>query len=147
MVRVHSCEALVKIGERSLLPEICCHCDTVTHRTVTVRRSTSAPDEARPPDGSEGASSILLRQTGILGFVAWAITAILDGRGKGKIKVVVRVRQCRECARKIPLKPSYVDWDYYCMIFLVSRRFAEQYVELNHGATFELVEDVLKEEK
>ena len=139
--------ALVKIGERSQLPEICCHCDTVTHRTVTVRRSAAAPDEARPPDGSEVLSSHLLRKTGLLGFVAWAITAILEGSGRGKIKVVVRVRQCRECARKIGLKPSYVDWDYYCMIFLVSRRFAEQYVELNRGATYSLVEEVLKEGK
>src|SRR5687768_7776951 len=91
--------ALVKIGEQSRLPEICCDCDTVTHRTVTVRRATRAPDSARPPDGSEHLSSHLLRHTGLLGFVAWAITAVLDGSGAGKIKVVVRMRQCRECAR------------------------------------------------
>jgi hypothetical protein len=147
MIRVHSCEALIKIGERSRLPEICCHCDTVTHRTVTVHRSIAAPDEARPPDGTEAMSSVLLHKTGLLGLVAWLITAILDGSGRGKIKVVVRVRQCRECARKIPVKPSYVDWDYYCMMFLVSRRFAEQYVELNPGAAFMTVEEVLKEEQ
>ena len=126
--------ALLKIGEQARLPEICCNCDCVTRRTVTIRRSAAAPDADRPPDESEEISSRLLHRTGVLGFVAWAIIAILEGRGRGKIKVVVRLRQCSECARKERLEPIHVDLDYYQMVFLVTMRFAEQFAELNPGA-------------
>lgn len=134
MALLNSNAALLKIGEQGRLPEICCICDCVTRRTVTIRRSAAAPDADRPPDGSEVVSSRLLRRTGLLGFVAWAIIAILEGSGRGKIKVAVRLRQCSECARQVRLEPIHVDLDYYQMVFLVTMRFAEQFAELNPGA-------------
>jgi hypothetical protein len=134
--------ALLKIGEQARLPEICCSCDSVTRRTVTIRRSAAAPDETRPPDGSEELSSRLLHRTGLLGFAAWVITAILDGSGRGKIKVAVRLRQCRECARKLRVVPVHVDYDYYRMVFPVTRRFAEQFAQLNPGAEYGLAKTV-----
>ena len=128
--------ALLRVGEQGRLPEICCNCDQVTRRTVTIRRSAAAPDEARPGDGNERVSSQLLHQTGLLGFAAWLIIAILEGSGRGRIKVVVRLRQRGECARKQRLEPILVDLDYFQMHFLVTMRFAEQFVELNPDAMF-----------
>lgn len=126
----------LKVGEQAKLPEICCQCDSVTRRTVTIRRSMAAPAAERPPDGSEPLSRALLRQTGGLGLFAWLFTAILDDSGNGKIKVTVRLPQCRECARRQRVEPQFVDWDYCQMFFIVTTRFAEQFVELNPGAKF-----------
>lgn len=126
--------ALLKIGELAQLPGICCNCDSVTRRIVTVRRAAGAPDSGRPLDGNQELSAGILGRTGLLGLAARVIMGILDGSGRGKIKVAVRIRQCSECARTVRLTPVHVDYDYFRMVFLVTQRFAEHFAELNPGA-------------
>src|SRR5687768_3553028 len=65
--------ALLKISEQAQLPGICCNCDSVTRRIVTVRRAAGAPDLGRPLDGNQELSAGILRRTGLLGLAAQVV--------------------------------------------------------------------------
>jgi hypothetical protein len=134
----HSAERVVlEIGEKSVLPEICCHCAGITRRTVKLTGSAQAAAEGGGPahryeDDTQAARLLVNLAFGsVLTMLASAMVGVLSGDRGGNIHVVVRVRQCAECARQGRVEPVHVDYDYYRMRFAVHRRFAEHFQQLN----------------
>jgi hypothetical protein len=137
----HAAERTVlEVGEKSTLPEVCCHCAALTRRAVTITRSAAAAADGTSPhsryDEDTGAARFLVKLAfgSLLTLLASAVVGGLSSGGRGSIRVAVRMRQCAECARQGRVEPIQVDFDYYRMRFAVHRRFAEHFRQLNSRA-------------
>lgn len=128
---------VLEVGEKSTLPEVCCHCATLTKRAVKITRSAAAADDGVSPNSryeeDPGAARFLVKLAfgSLLTMLASAIVGGLSSGGRGSNRIVVRMRQCSECSRQGRVEPIQVDFDYYRMRFAVHRRFAEHFRQLN----------------
>jgi hypothetical protein len=126
---------VLEVGEEASLPDLCCHCATITRRSVKVSRTTAAgPDGNRPgSDDDTGAARLIVRLVfgRLLTMLASAVVGVLSSGGGGGNRVTVTIRQCADCSRQGRVDPIQVDFDYYRMRFAVHRRFAEHFQELN----------------
>ena len=126
------------VGEKSQLPEVCCRCAELTRRTVRVATTLTSGDPNHPAvinhaDDERAAKFLLSR---VFGF--WMTRALgslvqsMQGGGSSRaVRVQVPMRQCSQCAKLGPIEPVIVDFDYCRMKFVVHRRFAEHFQELN----------------
>jgi hypothetical protein len=127
---------VLEVGEKSPLPDLCCHCATITRRSVRVSRTTAAgADGNRPGDAEDdtGGARLIVRLIfgRLLMMLASAVVGGLSSQGGGGNRVTVQLRQCPDCARQGRVEPIQVDFDYYRMRFAVHRRFAEHFQQLN----------------
>jgi hypothetical protein len=85
----------------------------------------------------ERAATFLLSR--VFGFWTTLILGSLvksaqGGASSRAVNVHVPMRQCPECAKLGPIEPVIVDFDYCRMKFVVHRRFAEHFQQLNRNA-------------
>jgi hypothetical protein len=128
----------IEVGEKSQLPEYCCHCVIPTRRTVSVDGSLATAARGRLQAGlmdeEDRAARFILRQ--LLGgiwktlLLGWIVKSLSGSEG-GRVQVRIPMRQCADCARQEVLEPLTVDFDYCRMRFAVHRRFAEHFQQLN----------------
>jgi hypothetical protein len=128
---------VLEVGEKSALPELCCHCATITRRSVKISRTTSAGADGNSPgsrgEDDTGAARLIVRLVfgRLLMMLASAVVGGLSSSGGGGNRVTVHLRQCADCSRQGRVDPIQIDFDYYRMRFAVHRRFAEHFQQLN----------------
>lgn len=110
------------------MPDHCCTCMLPETRLVRVTRS-------RVVWGSPGDSGVAAVVATVikllLGGIHFLLHALASEKSSGSQKVVVQMRHCRECSRRQPLEPTFVNYDAYTMKFIVHRDFAGLFGELN----------------
>ena len=118
----------VTVRENSNIPDYCCSCMLPERRLVRVVRSRVVWG-ASEDSGVGAAAAIALRL--LIGGFSFLVHLLHSEKRSGSQKVVVRVRQCRECSRHQPLEPTFVNYDAYSMKFVVHRDFAKMFGEQN----------------
>jgi hypothetical protein len=118
----------VTVRENSTMPDYCCTCMLAERRLVRVTRSRLIWGSRR--DASFGAAAAFALQL-LAGGLHFLIGRLHSEKAGGEQEVVVKMRQCRECSRRLPLDPTLVNFDAYTMKFVVQRDFARMFGELN----------------
>ena len=120
----------VTVREDSRMPDFCCTCMLPEQRLVRIARSRVVWGSG----GDTGAAAVVAMVLhGLLGGLAGFVAMLHSDKRSGSQKVIVRVRQCRPCSRRLPLEPVFVNYDGYYMKIVVHRDFAKMFGELNGG--------------
>ena len=106
----------VTVGENSQMPDYCC----ILHdpRTTVGACCTLARRLGGPGDSGIWAVAAFLLH-GVVGVLSLLMQVLHSDKQSGSQMVVVRIRQCRECSRRQPLEPVFVNYDGYNMKFVV----------------------------
>jgi hypothetical protein len=121
----------VTVRESSHMPDFCCSCMLPERRLVRIARSRVVWGSG----GDSGAAAVVAMVLhGLLGGLTGFVRMLHSDKSSGAQKVVVQVRQCRPCSRRLPLEPVFVNYDGYNMKFVVHRDFAKMFGELNDKA-------------
>ncbi len=118
----------ITVRENCQMPDFCCTCLLPERRLVRISRSRVVWGSA--DDGGVGAAAAFVLQA-LVGGVHFLLHALLSDKRSGSQKVVVRVRHCRQCSRRQPLEPVFVNYDGYYMKIIVLRDLAEMFRDLN----------------
>lgn len=119
----------VTVRENSQMPDFCCTCMIPERRLVRVAQSRVVWGSS---DDSGVATAALFVAHVLIGGFTFLIQLLHSDKRSGSQKVVVRVRQCRECSRRQPLEPVFVNHDGYSVKFVVRHDFATMFAEVNH---------------
>jgi len=118
----------VTVGETSAMPDHCSTCMLPETRLVRVTRSRVIWGAA----GDSGVAAVVATVIRLLlGGIHFLFHLMTSERDSGSQKVVVQMRHCRECSRRQPLEPTFVNYDAYTMKFIVHREFAHEFVAMN----------------
>ncbi len=118
----------VTVRENSQMPDYCCICMLPERRLVRLVRSRVVWGSK---DDSGVLAAVVLALHVLVHPLAFLFHLLHAEKRSGSQFVVVRVRQCRECSRRQPLEPTFVNFDGYSMKLVVHRDFAKLFTELN----------------
>ena len=119
----------VWVAENAKLPESCCTCDAPCQRTVTISSTLNytTREERRAQADDDAAVPKFIGRVLFGVLFVWVYQWLTSGSDDqaGAVTVKVKMRQCKPCSRNLHLEPQSVDYDYYKMRFVVSKKFVE----------------------